>query len=742
MPTINTNFLPASTGLALGNVNQKWDAVLQNISADSVDTDLVPQAAGQTLGSPAFPWNADLASVSVTGDVLPTTNGAQNLGSVTERWNAFLGSASFTSGSSALFNNVVYVDGVIYPYTNAGIQAAINAACNGTIPGKVIIGPVAAGTAISIATTITVPSNCWIDGSGAKNITFQAANTLAAEIFEVSGSVNVFLSNFGIDGGRISNAIFGLGIYGCSNVYVESLSIGNCYNNGILISNGGSFIRINGCDVFNSGLPLPSAGGSGIAVGSGVSSANISHVSLTNNMVHGNNIGIQILPTSVSTSVIEGLEISGNKVYSNCNDGITMFSSAATYGTIVAPRVISNESFSNGWPANGTGFSTNTPAGLLQTGSSASSSGCGIDILATFGLITNPIISDNYCHDNVFDGVAFDGSLKAIVNTSGTAVTATSGVFSLDWKGQYVRIGGTYYPVASVADTTHLTLTTSAGSLTANTLIGPTKIFGVVSGNQSNRNGVGAVGTGFFQTFCAYNTFSNNIAEGNNQEGYGVDGCYAVSFTGDRAFGNNTSGNAGHKFGFALKQGCANVSLRDVCTDDFTTSPTQTVGVGVAQTSANVCLNTIIESAAVFGTNTVLDSGTNTSYRDAGGSASLTGQTAAIAATTLYTPTLSGMYRISAYLKVTTTGTSPVIGPVTITYTDGGDSVAQSVIMSMQTQAGVAQATGNNGNSTTSLLAGDLVIWAKIGVAVQYAIALTGTVGAAVYEAQLKCRSV
>lgn len=119
----------------------------------------------------------------------------------------------------------------------------------------------------------------------------------------------------------------------------------------------------------------------------------------------------------------------------------------------------------------------------------------------------------------------------------------------------------------------------------------------------------------------------------------------------------------------------------------------------------------------------------------------LTGQVAAIASTLLYTPTASGMFRISAYLKITTAGTSPVLGPLTITFTDGTDSVAQSMVMQLSTQAG-ASATTNAGNSTTSTLNGEMVIWAKTGVAINYAVALTGTVGTAAYEVHLKCEAM
>lgn len=120
----------------------------------------------------------------------------------------------------------------------------------------------------------------------------------------------------------------------------------------------------------------------------------------------------------------------------------------------------------------------------------------------------------------------------------------------------------------------------------------------------------------------------------------------------------------------------------------------------------------------------------------------LTAQTAPIVATTIFTPLVTGMFRISAYLKITTTGTSPVLGPVTITYTDGTDSVAQSVIMAQQLQTGVMSVTGNSGNTTTSVLTGALCIFAKVGVAIQYAVALTGTVGTAQYEVHLKCEAL
>ena len=116
----------------------------------------------------------------------------------------------------------------------------------------------------------------------------------------------------------------------------------------------------------------------------------------------------------------------------------------------------------------------------------------------------------------------------------------------------------------------------------------------------------------------------------------------------------------------------------------------------------------------------------------------LTAQTAAKSTTALLTPSVTGLYRISAYLKVTTPATtSSTLGALTITYTDGTDSVAQTHVVSLTTQAGAA-ATTIATNTTAAKLSGSLIIWAKTGVAIQYAIAYVSS-GATpmAYEAHL-----
>ena len=114
----------------------------------------------------------------------------------------------------------------------------------------------------------------------------------------------------------------------------------------------------------------------------------------------------------------------------------------------------------------------------------------------------------------------------------------------------------------------------------------------------------------------------------------------------------------------------------------------------------------------------------------------------ATSATTLFTPLADGFYRVGVYLKITTTGTSPVAGPVTITYQSADGSVAQSHVMLLQSVTGTVVTTTVNNSTTTGTVNGSMVIYAKAGVAIQYAIAVSGTFGAGRYMAHLFCEQL
>ncbi len=124
------------------------------------------------------------------------------------------------------------------------------------------------------------------------------------------------------------------------------------------------------------------------------------------------------------------------------------------------------------------------------------------------------------------------------------------------------------------------------------------------------------------------------------------------------------------------------------------------------------------------------------------GTADLTDQSAEVSATTIYTPAADGMFRISAAMKITTTGTSPVAGPITITYTDADGSVAQSQVMMLQSVTGSAVTTTVNNSTTTGTVNGSMIIYAKAGVAIQYAIAVSGTFGSGRFSAHLKLEAL
>lgn len=122
----------------------------------------------------------------------------------------------------------------------------------------------------------------------------------------------------------------------------------------------------------------------------------------------------------------------------------------------------------------------------------------------------------------------------------------------------------------------------------------------------------------------------------------------------------------------------------------------------------------------------------------------LTSQTAAIASTTLYTPAATGLFRISVYAKVTTAATTAALGGVagfTLGYTDGTDSVAQTAVMQMATEAGTAAII--NANSTTSgKLIGTSIIYAKTNVAITYAFDYASSVGTMAYELHVKVEAL
>ena len=96
------------------------------------------------------------------------------------------------------------------------------------------------------------------------------------------------------------------------------------------------------------------------------------------------------------------------------------------------------------------------------------------------------------------------------------------------------------------------------------------------------------------------------------------------------------------------------------------------------------------------------------------GSVSLTGQTASVAATNIFTPPANGMYEASIYLEDTTSSTSGGTVWVSIIYTDDNGSQTQS--------------TGTLVLSATGFLMAQFTFFAKTSAAIQYSTTVGGVI--------------
>jgi hypothetical protein len=99
-----------------------------------------------------------------------------------------------------------------------------------------------------------------------------------------------------------------------------------------------------------------------------------------------------------------------------------------------------------------------------------------------------------------------------------------------------------------------------------------------------------------------------------------------------------------------------------------------------------------------------------------------------------------GHYLISAFLKITTVGTSPVAGPITLTFDDGDGGVSQSMVMPLFSTTGALVTTTVNNSTTTGTVHGSIQIYAKNTAAIRFSIGVSGTFGAGLYAAHLRCK--
>ena len=526
-------------------------------------------------------------------------------------------------------NNIAQVDGVHYPFTTAGIQSAIVTACNGSIPGQVVLSPGRTGQKIPMTAGLSPPSGCTISGPGKDKLVLQASSEFkGSAVVLLSGVSQITLEGFGIDGNREGgvSGMDGIDLYNSpSHIVIQDVTISNFAPNakltggfGIGMNKGGSHITIRDADIYRNGAGLSALHGAGIGLTPGTSI--LADVKILNSRVHDNTNGIYITPGSSTGALVEDIVIADRTAtYSNAGDGIAFFGFSYPSGIIRGPRVENVDSFCNGWPANGVGFSTSCVAGFFQNGPVSSSTGVGIDINST--QIIDPVVVGNRTHDNVYDGISLSTQVMATVNTSGMTLTCSGcgskyPPLSVGWKsGQWIKIGGNLYQLSLTtsppcSSATTCTLQRSAGGARG-AFLGPTWVHGTVSGNVTHHNGNSCCGgTGIYIYFSDGNTITGNTASFNALGGISSWASSFNMFTGNTAISNNQSNHSGNRGGFVVNLGLKNSFLENKA-EDRSGPRFQLYGliIGTGSTS------TYVDTQGLTGPRgAILDSGTGTRH--------------------------------------------------------------------------------------------------------------------------------
>jgi len=476
------------------------------------------------------------------------------------------------------------------------------------LPNSSGIVKVASGTYSITSGSIVIPSNITVVCDS--GVVIEVGDSIRdMALVSITNATNFALENCIVDGNRLTPTK-SLGLIQLTDSSHGTLSgnvIRNSYGNGLYLSGGNTQIKITNNDIYNNGPTLDS-GQAGLGIGSGsTGAAGNTYISIDQNKVHDNWIGIEIQPSLTATT---NFDISNNEIYSNANDGLLVFSVSMNGGPISNFMIASNQSYCNGWPANGVNFSPNCTPGFLQHGSVVSSSGVGIDLnSASFGQST---ITGNRTHDNFYEGIDVTPLTITQVNTNGTVVTAVSGdPFITSWKpNQAVIINGAHYLIASISGTTQMTLTTSAGTQNMAPFLGVGNGQNTLSGNTSYNNGSGnniASGHGFGD-IANGDIWTNNVAYNNNGVGFIDQLSSNVSHTGDTAYNNDNNG--GFSTGF-LCQGCLNATYTNLTAYDSRAAKKQVYGLVLDSQADNARISTINMPQ---GGPPILDQGTNDVY--------------------------------------------------------------------------------------------------------------------------------
>ena len=492
---------------------------------------------------------------------------------------------------------------------SSSIQEAINRACDGKKPGRVVL-PL--GT-ITVASTIMVPSQCLVQGQGKNQTRLVAAAELDAPVLQLSSISNVELQGFTVDGNRDVNphVLDSIKLIDASEVVLDHMGAVHALANGIEIGSGTLGVVVQNSEISGNGFPLPSPNGAGIAIAGGPQP--ILRIKMINNSIHDNNLGVAIF-NSPGPARVEDITVSMNSFYGNADDGFSATISNPAGGKILGLRVVDNEAFCNGWPPRGSGFSPDCVPGMLQRGTVLSSSGVGFDFIGDGALLVQPIVSSNRSHDNVYDGFSTDAHVAASVNVvpgSPSVITTISGTFNQAWKpGQPVTVNSTTCLIASLINAVTLTVNCNLPAWTRARLLGPSWLGASFTGNNAYDNGnvEAHIGAGFWNEMSDGVTYSSNVAQLNAGAGFGCDACSYASYNGDRAYQNARDISQYHQ-GFYAAAASGN-SYTGVCADDQQPVATQIFGITLDVNSSNA----VISSLCLFGRSAVHVLGRNIVY--------------------------------------------------------------------------------------------------------------------------------
>ena len=216
---------------------------------------------------------------------------------------------------------MIYVADEKHALNAAGLQAAINAACNGTSSGRVTIRP----GVVSLGTTgLTVPNNCDVGGSSrARTILIFASTSQSTFLGNAEATpTHIRIHDLTLDGGSGRSArescVAMNAVTAPRDITIDHVQCQNIGGHGIWISatarNPGQRIQIVACKVLNGGLATGTAGQL-----YGIQISFNSHVSVVNNEIAngGLTLGIAAFSSLNASSVtpIVDIQIKHNRIH-------------------------------------------------------------------------------------------------------------------------------------------------------------------------------------------------------------------------------------------------------------------------------------------------------------------------------------------------------------------------------------------------------------------------------------------